>query len=194
MASRIVIIQGHPDPRGGHFAQALADAYAAGAAAAGREVRTIDVASLDFPILRSRSDWENGKPSEPIRCAQETIRWADHLVILYPLWLGSMPAILKAFFEQVMRPGFAVALDIPAVWGRLLKGRSARVFVTMGMPAFIFRWFFFAHSLRSFERNLLRFVGIAPIRATVIGSVETCSPAARAGWLEAAEALGKAGR
>jgi putative NADPH-quinone reductase len=194
VASRILIIQGHPDPRGGHFAQALAQAYATGAAAAGSEVRTIDIASLDFPLVRAQTDWERGNPPEPIRCAQETIRWADHLVILYPLWLGSMPALLKAFFEQVMRPGFAVAMDLPAVWGRLLKGRSGRVIVTMGMPAFVYRWFFFAHSLRSLERNLLRFVGIAPVRHTIIGSVDACGAAARARWLKAIEALGRAGR
>lgn len=38
---RFTIVQGHPDPAGGHYGHALAQAYASGAEAAGHEVRTI---------------------------------------------------------------------------------------------------------------------------------------------------------
>jgi putative NADPH-quinone reductase len=64
-----------------------------------------------------------------------------------------------------------------------LTGKSARVIVTMGMPAVIYRWFFMAHSLMSLERNILRFVGLKPIRHNIIGSIEG-SPAARQKWLD----------
>ena len=57
-AQRIVLIQGHPDPRGGHLCHALADAYAEGARGAGRDLRLIDVARLDFPLLRSAAEWK----------------------------------------------------------------------------------------------------------------------------------------
>lgn len=53
MAQRITIIQGHPDPAGNRFCHALADAYAAGAEAAQREVRRIEVSNLDFPLVRT---------------------------------------------------------------------------------------------------------------------------------------------
>ncbi len=62
MGRRIAIIQGHPAPRGHHFGHALADAYATGAEAAGREVKVIEVACLDFPLLRTKEDWENKPP------------------------------------------------------------------------------------------------------------------------------------
>jgi hypothetical protein len=60
MAKRIAIIQSHPDPRGGHFGNALAEA-------AGHELRRIEVAQLDFPLLRTKEDWEKGEPPAPIR-------------------------------------------------------------------------------------------------------------------------------
>jgi putative NADPH-quinone reductase len=85
MAQRIVIIQGHPDASGERFCRALADAYAAGAREGGLEVKTIDVARLDFPILRTQAEFETGTPPQPIVDAQEMIRWADHLVVIYPL-------------------------------------------------------------------------------------------------------------
>lgn len=195
MPRRIALIQGHPDPKGGHFGHALAQAYAKGAEEAGHEVRTIDVARLDFPLLRTMEEWEKGIYPDTIRQAQNAIRWAEHLVILYPLWLGAMPALLKAFLEQVLRPGFATStVESGMSWKKLLTGKSARIVVTMGMPTFIYRWYFGAHSLKSLERNILGFVGIGPIKETLIGMVETCGDAARQKWLGNLHALGRAAR
>lgn len=191
---RIAIIQGHPDPTGTHFCHALAQAYSRGASAAGHELKEIDVARVDFPVLRSKDEWESSVFPEAIRSAQATIQWATHLVIVYPLWLGSMPALLKAFLEQALRPGFAIAsAEGAAIWDRLLAGRSARIVVTMGMPALVYRWYFRAHSLKSLERNILGFVGIKPVRETLIGAVETCGGAQRRKWLDKLAALGRVG-
>lgn len=186
----IALIQGHPDGGGGHFCHALADAYEAGAAAGGHEIRRIEVARLDFPILRSRAAFEDDAPPPDIARAQEAIRAAGHLVLLYPLWLGTMPALLKGFLEQTLRPGFALPrADAASPFAALLKGRSARIVVTMGMPAFIYRWYFGAHSLKSLERNVLAFVGIGPIRESLIGLVEG-PPEGRERWLARMQALG----
>ncbi len=194
MTRRIAIIQGHPDTREGHFCRALADAYAKSATAAGHEVKVIEVAGLDFPVLRSKDDWERGTPVAAIRQAQETIRWAEHLVILYPLWLGGLPALLKAFFEQVFRPGFALAQPGEGKpWTKLLRGRSARIVVTMGMPAIFYRWYFGAHSLRSFERNILGFCGIGPISESLVGMIESKDPGRREKWLTKMRKFGKDG-
>jgi len=194
MSRRIVIVQGHPDPAKPHLGQALAEAYAEGALAAGHEVRRIIVGDLEFPLLRSQRAWHE-EPPPAIREAQETIGWADHLVILYPLWLGTMPAQLKAFMEQLFRPGFAFSQEQPGTMGkRLLTGKSARVIVTMGMPALFYRWWFRAHSLKSLERNILRFVGIHPVRASLFGMVEGVGDARRQKWLEKVRLLGHGGR
>jgi putative NADPH-quinone reductase len=169
---RITIIDGHPDPNTARLCHALADAYGDGAVAAGHDVRQLTLAELDIPLLRTRRDWEDGKPAPDVQAVQEAVQWADHLVIIYPLWLGSMPALLKALFEQALRPGFATQKELSISAG-LLKGKSARIIVTMGMPAFVYRWFFGAHSLKSLERNILKFVGIRPIAETLIGNVES---------------------
>jgi putative NADPH-quinone reductase len=194
MSRRIAIIQGHPDAAKKHFGHALADAYAEGAAAGGHAVKVITVAELDFPLLRGKDAWEHDAPPAPIRQAQETIAWADHLVFIYPLWMGTLPAVLKAFLEQVFRPGFAIRTDAGDSWTKLLKGRSARIVVTMGMPAFFYRWFFRAHSLKSLERNILGLVGIGPVKTTLIGMVESGDGDRRAKWLAKMNALGRAGR
>lgn len=195
MGARVVVIQGHPDPDRRHYAHALADAYADGARSTGHEVRCIAVAALDFPLLRSKADFDNGELPPALGPAQAAIAWADHLVIIYPLWLGTLPALLKGFLEQVFRPGFAFdASNTNPMGVRRLKGKSARIIVTMGMPALFYRWYFRAHSLKSLERNVLHLVGIAPVRASVFGLVETVSDAKRQKWLNTVRKLGAKGR
>lgn len=194
MGSRIVIVDGHPDPGRERFCHALADAYAQAAVEGARAVRRITVAELDFPLLRTAKDWQDPNLVPAIRDCQEALTWADHLVIIYPLWMGTMPAVLKAWFEQVFRPGFAVPAGEGDGWpSGLLKGKSARLIVTMGMPAFAYRWYFFAHSLRSLERNILRFSGIAPVRDTLIGGIGSIDAGRRERWIESIRALGRDG-
>lgn len=192
MTKRILLIQGHPDAGARHLCHALADAYADGARAAGHEVRTVDVAMLEFPVLRSAEEWEKGTLPAGLAAAQDGIAWAEHLVILFPLWLGDMPALLKGFLEQVARPSFAFGSEGGNPFAhRKLKGRSARVIVTMGMPALVYRWFFRAHSVKSLERNILGFVGIAPVDETLIGAVGTLTPETAKRWFAKMRKLGR---
>lgn len=190
MTKKILLIDGHPDSDPGRFVHALASAYAKGAAA--HDVRTIRIADLDIPFLRKTQEWMELPPPPALVEAQELIAWAEHLVILYPLWLGAMPALLKAFLEQTLRPGFALNYGSGMMPEKLLTGRSAHVIVTMATPGFFYKLVYRAHSLKSLERNILKFVGISPVRHTIIGAVES-GDAQRRHWLEKIESLGAAG-
>lgn len=192
-AKRIVVIVGHPDPRGGHFASALTEAYSTGAREAGHQLTVITVAKLDFPLLRTKTDFNEGPVPPVLREAQTAIGQADHLVILYPLWLGSMPALLKGFLEQVLRPGFAFETTRGGLPRKLLKGKSARLVVTMGRPAWFYRAFYRSHSVKSLERSILNGCGVHPVRASLIGNIEAPEPSARAKWIERMNALGRQG-
>jgi putative NADPH-quinone reductase len=195
MAKRITIIQGHPDAQARHFDHALADEYAKGCEDGGHEVRRIEVAQLQFPLLRTKEEFEKDRPPDSITEAQDAIAWADHLVIIYPLWFGSMPALLDAFFEQTFRPGFAFEYDEPGRFPKKrLTGKSARIVVTMGMPAFVYRWFFLSHGLKNLQRNILGFCGISPVRSTIVGSIEGLSERQRDNWLDEMRGLGELGK
>ncbi|WP_144185225.1 NAD(P)H-dependent oxidoreductase [Elioraea rosea] len=191
MAKRIVIIQGHPDPAGGHLCHALAEAYAAGAREAGHGVDVVTVASLALPPLQTKAEFERPAPPE-VAAVQEMLAAADHLLLVFPLWLGGMPAVLKGALEQILRPSFAL-LDPDSGWRgrRRLAGISARVVVTMGMPSLAYRWWFGAHGVRTLDRAVLGLVGIRPVRKTYLGGVEAAPEAKRARWLAEMRALGR---
>lgn len=189
--SNIVIIQGHPDQNGNRLCHGIAAAYGQSARSAGHSVVDLDVAALDFPLLRTQEDWLRGAEGTPrgLINAQTACLAADHLVLIYPLWLGTMPSLLKGFLEQVFRPGAALAYG-DGLPKPLLSGKSARIIITMGMPALAYRWYYFAHSLKSLERNIFRFVGIKPVRSTLFGMVDSADETQRGKWLKKVADLG----
>jgi putative NADPH-quinone reductase len=131
------------------------------------------------------------QPLEPdLEAAHDAMFAADHLVLTFPLWFGTLPAILKAFLERVLQPD----LVEPAKKGKfvkLLKGKSARVIVTMGMPGIIYRWWFGAHAVKMLKRNILGFIGVSPVRTMIYGNVEGVGSEGRKRWLDEMEAAGR---
>lgn len=190
---KIMIIDGHPDPHEERFCHVLVNSYALAAAGAGHTVRRATLAGVNVPFLRSEAEWEQESVHADLTEAQEGIRWADHLVVVYPLWLGSMPALLQAFLEQVLRPGFAVPSSDRNFNGGLLQSKSARIVVTMAMPALLLRVFILAQDLVMPSRNVLHLAGMRPVVATLIGDVGGMDDARRRRWLARIERLGRRG-
>jgi NAD(P)H dehydrogenase (quinone) len=192
MTKRILIILGHPAHERQSFCEALAAAYRDAAVQAGHDVTLIKIADLKFdPVLHE--GYQGNQPPEPdIADAQEKVRRAEHLVIVYPMWEYMIPALLKGFFERTFTPGFAYALKSrnPRRNG-LLGGKSVRLIQTTGMATIMYRLFFMAHGAKAFK-DMLRFCGIAPVRITYFGMIEG-SDRRRKRYLEKARALGRSG-
>lgn len=172
VAKRILVINGHPDTRPERFCSALTDAYVDAAAKAGHEVRRIDVGALSFPLLVKFEDFQLPTDIPDIRKAQDDIGWAEHLVFIHPLWLGAAPAMLKGFVERAACGGFAFDSGTAGNPKRGLVGKSARVIVTMGMPALAYQIVFGGFGIRAFARGILRLSGVRPVRTTYFGAIE----------------------
>lgn len=168
----------------------MADAYAEGAIAEGHQVRRIEVAQLDFALLRTQSDFETGELPATLVPARDDMRWAEHWVLLFPLWHGTMPALLKGFLEHIFRPGFAMEYREKRFPRSLLAGHSARIIVTMGMPVTIYRWYFGAYGVRGLERSILSFAGVKPIRESFYGLM-FADDKKRTRWLEDVRSHGR---
>jgi putative NADPH-quinone reductase len=193
-AKTIALIQGHPDPEGNHFCHALAHAYVKGAESKGHDIKLVEIAQIEFPILRTQADFVQGETPATIKQAQNIIQTAEHLVLIYPLWLGTMPAYLKAFLEQVFRPDFvANGPSNVKPWERLVTEKTAHIVITMGMRDFVYRSYFLTKGIDSLEGKILAFSGINAIQETLIGGVESISDAERKQWLDKMEQTGRIG-
>ncbi len=188
--AKIMIVVGHS--MNDTFCEALGQAYRRGAESANHTVRMFVLSQMKFdPVLRG--GYRELQPLEPDLEAARVALWdCDHIVILFPLWLGDMPAILKGFLERVMQPALLEkqAQGGKASW-KMFSKKSAQVVITMGMPGFVYRLWFGAHALKLLRRNILHFVGIKPVHSTIYGGVAAVPAQKRQRWLAEMENLGR---
>lgn len=194
---KIFILLGHPDADG-TLGGSLADAYEAGARAAGHEVRRSNIGELSFdPILHK--GYRVIQELEPdLKKVQEDITWCDHFVLVYPLWWSSAPALLKGMIDRMWLPGFAFRFkklpDGKTIigWEKLLKGKTARIVVTLKNWPFIER-FMFGDYTAEIEHAVCGFSGLKT-RLTEIGNSEALSDKSKTKWLTRMERLGRYGK
>jgi len=190
MKQRVLVILGHP--RAGSFCGVLADTYMKAAGEAGAEIRRIDIGALDFDPLGVKGENHAPPPESDILMVQDHIRWAEHMVFVYPIWWGTVPALLKGFLERTFAAGFAIEFpDRPPYYKPLLKGRSARLITTMNTPPLVYRWLLRAPGHNVMKRAVLGLCGIRPVRVTAFGPVKGSTEARRERWIEQVWALGQ---
>mgnify|MGYP000917327613 CR=1 FL=1 len=162
---KILIIQGNPKAES--YCQALAQAYERGASASGAEVRRIDIGTLTFdPNLQFGYSADSPLEEDLVR-VQQDIQWAEHLVFVYPNWWGTMPALLKGLIDRVFLPGFAFKYRKgSALWDKLLKGRSARLIMTLDTPIWYYNLIQKKPGVNMMKKTILEFCGITPVRVT----------------------------
>ena len=189
--AKIAIVVGHS--LRDTFCEALGNAYKRGAESGGHSAQLFVLSRMNFdPILREGYGRE--QPLEPdLTAARKSLGACDHLVIIFPLWCGTLPVLLKGFIERVLQPDLVAMRKAggAASW-KIFAHKSARIVMTMGMPAFVYRWWFGAHALKMLKRNILHLIGIHPVRSTIFGGIETVPAAHRQRWIEKVEALGRA--
>lgn len=188
MGKRVAVIVGHP--AADSWCGALADSYAAAARAGGHEVRMVHLAQLDFdPSLHE--GYRQIQALEPdLLAAQATVAWAEHVVIAYPIWWGSVPALLKGFLDRILLPGFAFKYRPGKAFPeQLLRGRSAQLLVSMDTPPWYFRWFYRMPAIHQMRKTTLEFCGIRVRKTLSLGPVISSTAAHRTRWLGQAGAL-----
>lgn len=190
MKKNIALIIGHPDNESFNFA--LAAAYKRGAENSGAEVREIVIRDLDFnPNLqfgyRKRTELE-----PDLIKSQETLKWADHLVWVYPVWWGATPAIMKGFLDRVLLPGFAFKKRDGSVWwDKFFTGKSARLISTLDQPAWFYKFVNGSPSDKAMKKLTMNFIGVNSVKITSIGPLRLSKEQFRNKWLTKVEELGK---
>jgi NAD(P)H dehydrogenase (quinone) len=192
VSKNILIIDGHPFTES--LTSSLASAYASGAQEGGHDVHVLKVADLTFDAVLHKGYREIQALEPDLVRAQEEVVWADHIAVFYPVWWGSMPALLKGFFDRVMLPGFAFSYRSKEshLWDKLLTKKTGRVVVTADAPKWYMR-IYAGSSAKQIKRNILQFCGIDPVRITEVTPVKMMSPETIEKHIAAIRALGVKG-
>ncbi len=185
---KIFILLGHTDKA--TLSGAFADHYETIATTAGHEVRRQNIGDMTFdPILHAGYKQIQALEADLITFC-DNVHWAEHLVIIYPTWWSSMPALLKGLFDRAWLPHSAFNFaDHGLTWKKLLKGRTARIITSANTTPWMLR-FMYGSPTVILEFAILRFAGVK-VRSTVFGPSERASESTKARWLHKVECLAR---
>ncbi len=189
---KILIILGHPNISS--LNGAIADSYEKGAKEAKYKIKRLNLSELNFDPILHQGYNQIQKLEPDLIQAQKNIKWADHIVFIYPTWWGTVPAIMKGFIDRSILPGFGFNYTGPNTWQRHLKGRSARIITTMGGIPLLYR-LICSPGIKTLKYAFLIFCGISPVRVTMFGGIRKSTPASRINkLLDQAKKLGLKGK
>lgn len=187
---KILIIQGHHNKSS--YCKALGKSYKFGAEKNGAEVRELILSEMNFdPILKYESNGDYPELESDLKKAQEYITWAEHIVVIYPQWWGTIPALLKGFFERTLTSKFAFSYrSNSSLWDKLLTGRTSRIIITMDTPKFFYYLFYQSAGHKVLKNNILDFCGIKTIGVNIFTPIRKSTEELRKKWLEEINLIG----
>ena len=191
MSKKILVLCGHPDKD--TYSGYMADHYQAGAEDAGHTVMRANIGEINFdPILHK--GYKEIQHLEPdLIDLQNKFREADHIVIVYPNWWCTMPAILKGLFDRFWLPGFAFNFNKETKRiEKHLKGKTARVIILSGSHSPFQTWWRFGDFTNEIQYGILEFAGIRTV-VSAYGPCEKVDSITREKWLREVERMGKKG-
>ena len=186
---KVLVVMGHPSMKS--LSKSIADFYIRGAKK-NYDVKSIYLPKLKFdPILHEGYN-KNQKLEPALVKAQEDIKWADHIVFVYPMWWGMLPALLKGFLDRILLPGFAFKYDRNGKLSKFLKDKTGSLIITTGGPKFMY---FLGGWMINIPMNVavLKFCGIRPKKQTFFTDVKRLSKEESEEIFEKARILGEKG-
>ncbi len=154
------------------------------------DIELINLYDIKFdPVLKQRTG-DIHKPEEDVVNIRNKISDSFHIVFVFPLWWGGMPALLKGFFDRVFVSGFAFKYDNSLKgWKPLLLGKTSSVFVTMDTPMWYYRYVFKRPVYNQLKKTILEFCGVKVIDFKFFSVVKKSDLNIRKKWLKEVENL-----
>ena len=128
-----------------------------------RPYEVLDLCSIKYdPVLQEDELYTIGNRtiSNQNLKIQAMIKESRHIIFIYPVWWGSMPAILKGFFDRILTPGFAYQFSPQGIPQGLLKDKKVVVFMTSGSASAVTLLFNQKRSSALIRDDILKFCGM----------------------------------
>lgn len=186
----ILIINAHPNNTS--LCNALANSYYNGANKNATVCNLVNLANLKFDPNLHYGYTQRTELEPDLINMQTLITNANHIVFVYPTWWGTYPALLKGFFDRVFLPKYAFKYrQNSLLWDKLLKGKTARIIVTMDTPTWYYALVYKNAGHNSIKKCILQFCGINKVKFTALGPVKTSTLQKREAWLSKVYKLGQ---
>ena len=172
MKSILIIVA---NPKEGSLSFVIAQRYKNKAIQKGERVEMLDLYRDEHqqPFFDYEDDPYEREATPAMLYYQEKITKADEIVFVFPYWWGSMPAILKNFFDWNFSMGFAAVFENGRPKG-LLTDKSVKVFVTTGTPSWLYTITGANRRLRGmFKEQIFDFCGMKMGRFKIFGGVDS---------------------
>lgn len=180
-----LVLDGHPNPDS--LTAAMAQAYTAGHG----DARLIALRDLDFDI-HMRYGYQAHMPLEPdLEHAKRAMHQSKRIVVATPMWWGSVPALLKGFFDRALLPQEEYRYGRFGLPQGLLSGRRGRVLLMADTPRIAVP-LLGIHAAAQVRRHTLAFCGVRTARVNRFLGVKDSTPERRVVWLDRARTLGAA--
>lgn len=185
--SRVLIINGNPKSHS--LCHSLAERYCQ-VAETQHEVQVLHVGELSFE-LDLKQGFDEVQPLEPdLKMAQQQLTWAEHIVLVTPVWWGSMPARLKGLFDRILLPGYAFKYIEGKTWPeQLLIGRTSELVVTLDTPVWWHKWFQGNPMVKQLKHTILEFVGIKVRSVRFFGPTMSANTEQIQKWINSVDRL-----
>lgn len=193
---KTLVIFNHP--YGGSYCGAILGAVVKGLKKSGQPYRIINLDQDDFdPVMRAKDliafagAGRAGKDAldaidDQVKRYKTDLEWAEHLVMIFPIWWMTMPAMTKGFVDKVIFPAIAYNMDQGNLVSRL-KVSKVTVITTMNTPAEVYRDMFNNAIEGSLINGTFRKIGIEDIRWISLNGVKTVTKEQRVEWLNGIE-------
>ncbi|MDP2572602.1 NAD(P)H-dependent oxidoreductase [Vibrio penaeicida] len=177
------------NPKLSSFAKLLTDSYEVEAREKA-EVRRMNLSEMEFNLSLD-TGYDSDQPLEPsLDAFQQAITWADHIVVISPIWWGGIPAKFKGLLDRSILPGFAFKYEKgSAEPAQLLTGKTVRLILTMDAPEEYLEYQA-KPVLDQLDLFTFQFSGMSPAKVTLFGSIIGSDEAQRQQWLTEVAELG----
>ena len=194
---KTLIIYYHPHE--GSFCSAIRDAVISGLEVGKHEYKLVDLGLDEFdPVMRAkdlkafamagRIGEEGLEGVDPIVLKyMKKLRWAEHVVMIFPIWWMSMPAMMKGFVDKVIFPGVVYKMESGNLVSMLSGLKQVTIITTMNTPADVYKNMFNNSIEGSLIKGTFNKIGIHDIRWISLNMVKQVGDEKRWVWLDEIE-------
>ena len=191
---KTLIVFNHPYD--GSYCNAILESVQEGLKLGGHKCKLIHLDKDGFdPVMRGKDLMafvQAGKVGEEalrvvdpiVMQYKKKLEWAEHLVMIFPIWWMSMPAMMKGFVDKVIFPSVAYNMDGGRLKSRLLALRQGTVITTMNTQADVYREMFNNSVEGSLIKGTFNQIGIHDVRWISLNKVKQSGDEKRREWLD----------